>query len=223
MFQVLSHMHCVNYWYLNFNGCSSEQHPLKTVGKTEIWNWNNLVILRGEFTFDLMERSCTVIATHLSSWIWIRLTFLWWKYGFKMVKITFVHRVIMVMCGVHVDHRTGHMLGRGQRTATQTGVESTSDIEHCVLAPLASLVKDNFEIWKTNQTKSILVNLLNLSICFIQIVYHSQKLCRSQAFTRDVSLLCFTEINFFFFLLKRLKSTNFPWAMKGLSKQKKQF
>ena len=28
------------------------------------------------------------------------------------------------MCGVHVDRGTEHILGWGQRTATQTGVES---------------------------------------------------------------------------------------------------
>ncbi len=49
MFQVLSVMHCVNVW-LNFNRCNNEQHPLNTVGKTTFWNWNNLDILRGEFT-----------------------------------------------------------------------------------------------------------------------------------------------------------------------------
>ena len=56
MFQVLSVMQCVNNWYLNFNCCSSEQHPLKTVGKTQtFWNWKNLEILRGEFTFDFTK------------------------------------------------------------------------------------------------------------------------------------------------------------------------
>ena len=34
MFQVLSIMHFINDWYLNFK-CSSEQHPLKTQGKME--------------------------------------------------------------------------------------------------------------------------------------------------------------------------------------------
>ncbi len=67
MFQVLSIMHCPNGWYLNFNRCSSEQQSLKTVGKTEFWNWNLFVTLRGEFTFDLMGRSFTVIGTCLSS------------------------------------------------------------------------------------------------------------------------------------------------------------
>ncbi len=79
-------MHCGNFCSLNSNRCSSEQQLLKTVEKTEFWNWNNLVILRGEFTFDLMERSFTVIGIRLSCWIWIRLTFLWWKCDFKMVK-----------------------------------------------------------------------------------------------------------------------------------------
>ena len=92
MFQVLSVMHCVNDWYLNFNCCSSEQQPLKTVGKMEFWNWNNLAILRGEFTFDLTGRSFTFLSTHLSSWISICLVFLWWKYSFKMVH--FVHSYV---------------------------------------------------------------------------------------------------------------------------------
>ena len=60
MFQVLSVVHCVNDWYLIFNRCSSEQHPLKTVGKMEFWNWNNLAMMRGEFTFDLMGPVCQV-------------------------------------------------------------------------------------------------------------------------------------------------------------------
>ena len=30
------------------------------------------------------------------------------------------------MCSVHVDHSTRHTLGRGQRIATWTGVESSS-------------------------------------------------------------------------------------------------
>ncbi len=44
--------------------------------RQEFCNWNILVILRDEFTFDLMGRSFTVIGTSLSSWIWICLTFL---------------------------------------------------------------------------------------------------------------------------------------------------
>ncbi len=74
-----------------------------------------MVILRGEFTFDLMGRSFTFIGTRLSSWIWIRLTFVWWKCDFKMVT-----------CSVHVDRGTGYMLGWGQRIATRTGVETSS-------------------------------------------------------------------------------------------------
>ncbi len=35
MFKVLPVVHRVKDWYLNFNRCSSEQQPLKTVGKTE--------------------------------------------------------------------------------------------------------------------------------------------------------------------------------------------
>ena len=40
------------YWtgkrlVLNIN---REQHPLKTVRKTELWNWNNFEILRGEYS-----------------------------------------------------------------------------------------------------------------------------------------------------------------------------
>ena len=57
------------------------QQQLKTVEKTDFWNWNNLVILRGKFTFNLTGQSFIVIGTPMSSWIWIRLTFLWWKYG----------------------------------------------------------------------------------------------------------------------------------------------
>ncbi len=55
---------------------SSEQQPLKTMGKTRILtNWNNLVILRGKFTLDLMGESFTVISTHLSRGIWNCLKF----------------------------------------------------------------------------------------------------------------------------------------------------
>ena len=35
----------------------------------------------------------------------------------------------MVTCSVHVNRGTGHMLGWDQRTATRTGVESSSDLE----------------------------------------------------------------------------------------------
>ncbi len=35
---------CVRYWYWNFNRCSSEQQPLKYVGKTEFWNGNERII-----------------------------------------------------------------------------------------------------------------------------------------------------------------------------------
>ncbi len=89
MYQVLSIMHCINNWYISINCFSSEQQPLKTLGETKFWNWNNLAIFRGKFTFDLMGRSFTVISTRLSSWIWNCLTFLWWKHGFQIVKFTF--------------------------------------------------------------------------------------------------------------------------------------
>ena len=74
------------------------QQSLKTVRKMEFWNWNNLVISRGEFTFDLMRRSFTVIGPRLSSWIWIRLAFLWWKCCFKMVKIHILCIELRVVC-----------------------------------------------------------------------------------------------------------------------------
>ena len=42
--EVMSVMHC-NYWYLNLICCSSMQHPLRTVGKMDFWNWNSVVML----------------------------------------------------------------------------------------------------------------------------------------------------------------------------------
>ena len=46
--------------YLNFNGCSSEQDLLKTIGKTEFWNYKNLDILRGEsLTTDNLQEAHT--------------------------------------------------------------------------------------------------------------------------------------------------------------------
>ncbi len=134
-FKVLFVMHCVNYRYLNFNRCSREQRPLKTVGKAEFWNWNNLVILRGEFTFDLMGRSFTVISTRLSRWIWIRLVFLWWKYGLKMVKIYILCIELRVVCTLTVVMT--HMRGCSHhRIATRTGVEPSSDWEQWYLSVL---------------------------------------------------------------------------------------
>ena len=37
---------------LNRNSSGTGEKQLKTAGKTKFWNWNNLAILRGEFTFD---------------------------------------------------------------------------------------------------------------------------------------------------------------------------
>ncbi len=103
MFQVLSIMHRANYRYLNFNHCSSKQQPLKTVGKTEFWNWNNLVILRGKFTFDLMGRSFTVnifpsVKLNLDSPHKFMVKIPGWKYGFKMVKIHILCIDLRVVC-----------------------------------------------------------------------------------------------------------------------------
>ncbi len=99
MFQVLYVMHCVNYWYLNFNCCSSKQQLLNT-GKDGVLKlkYVNFVILRGKFTFDVMGGSITIISTQLSSWIWICVTFLWWKYSFKMVKIHILCIEFSVVC-----------------------------------------------------------------------------------------------------------------------------
>ncbi len=36
MFQVMSFVHCINYWYLNLNRYSSEQQPLKTFKMVKI-------------------------------------------------------------------------------------------------------------------------------------------------------------------------------------------
>ncbi len=57
VYQVLSVMHCVSHRYKNFNRCSSDQHPLKTLEKTEFWNWNNLAISRGEFTLTWWDEA----------------------------------------------------------------------------------------------------------------------------------------------------------------------
>ena len=56
------------------------------------------MILRGEFTFHLMGRSFTVICTRPSTWIWIRLTFIWWKCDFKMVKNHILCVELRVVC-----------------------------------------------------------------------------------------------------------------------------
>ncbi len=47
----------------------------------------------------------------------------------------FVHRVT---CSVHVDRDTGHMLGWGQRIATWTGVESSSEYNFTIPAYIHS-------------------------------------------------------------------------------------
>ena len=90
MYQGLSVMHCVNYWYLNFYHCSIEQHPLKEVGKTEVWNWNNLAILKGKLNYFWLD--------HSQKWIWKCLTFLWWKYDFWLVKMRIMYIKSRVMC-----------------------------------------------------------------------------------------------------------------------------
>ncbi len=78
MFQVLSIMHCINDWYLNFKRCTSEQQPLKTVGKMEFWNWNNLEILRGEFTFDFIGQSSVKMNVDLPHIFMVKIPILKW-------------------------------------------------------------------------------------------------------------------------------------------------
>ncbi len=116
--QVLSVMHDVNDWSLNCNCYSREQHPMKTVGKIEVETETTLNF-EGWIHFWLDGQSFTVIGTHLPSWIWICLTWSWWKYGFKIVISHFVHRVT---CSVHVDRGTEYI----QRIATWTCVEPSS-------------------------------------------------------------------------------------------------
>ncbi len=89
MSQGMSVMHCVN-----FNRCSSEQQLLKTVRKTVFWNRNNLTILRGEFTFDLMGR----ILLHSHEYYLELAHFkLGWKKKFQMVKIYILWRVVYTL------------------------------------------------------------------------------------------------------------------------------
>ncbi len=59
-----------------------------------------------------------------------------------MVKIRFEngknsHSVHRVTCSINVDRGTGHMhmLGCGQRIATRTGVESSSDVKQMYTQP----------------------------------------------------------------------------------------
>ncbi len=109
MFEVLSIMPCMNYWYLNFNHCSREQQPLKPMGKTAFWNWNNLTILRRTFPFDLMGQSCSHVPVCKYEY-GITSHF----YGKRVAKCKhsqcIVHRVTW-LCRVHVNRGTRHMPG----------------------------------------------------------------------------------------------------------------
>ncbi len=64
MHQNLSIMHCINYWYLNFNRCSSEQHAAieNLRERRRFWNWNSLTILSKQHTScikSLPNEMCT--------------------------------------------------------------------------------------------------------------------------------------------------------------------
>ena len=113
-------MHCVRYWYWNFRSCSSEQQPLKIVGKTEFWNWNNF-ILRGEFTFDLKLHSHKYPSVKMN--LESGHNYLWWKYGFKIRICTYGHYSTVTHAWL------GHCI------ATRAGVESSSELNYYFVTP----------------------------------------------------------------------------------------
>ena len=47
--------------YLRFNCCTASNTYWKPWERQLFWNWNNLAILKGEFTFDLMGHNFTAI------------------------------------------------------------------------------------------------------------------------------------------------------------------
>ncbi len=74
----------------------------------------------------------------LLGWIWIRLIFFLWKYGFKIVKFHLLS-IELRTCRVNVDRGTVHMQCWGQRIASRTGVEPSSGHKQRMIQDLSVL------------------------------------------------------------------------------------
>ncbi len=97
MYQGLSIVHCVNYKYLiKFQPLYQLETAIENLGKYGV---RKLTLLAGGkfiFWLDGTKIQSQVGLPICQDESWIRLTFLWWKYGFKMIKIPlFLHRVIL--------------------------------------------------------------------------------------------------------------------------------
>ncbi len=112
MFQALSVVHCVNYWYFNFNRYNSSHW--------ELWKRQNF---EPEITLQFWEANSPLTWwdkasqswTRLSSWIWIRPHIFMVKIRFSNVTNSHLCIELRVVCTLTVE-----MLGWG-KSALQHG------------------------------------------------------------------------------------------------------